>query len=303
MKNITHNEEALHGYGGTNDFVSDRVPEQIIGFEGFRIVELASGEDFKVSVAPKNKYFFLLSGAGEYVVGNVAGPLSTNSVLFVAFDQNFEFHCTEDCVVVILTFSALLKESADYLDKLAQRFSHSHLSYNPVLPLNDPIILFGRGIYEMVKREKVTPWYTELKRREIFYLIINSYTTDQILSFFYPQLEQRNSFRSIIIHNCDRVRNVDDLIKLTGICRTNFYRRFNTEFGMPIHRWIQQRNAYAVRELAAVPGMTVKRMMQERGFATASNFIRFCRQYFGCTPIELIQQCRKDRNESLKANN
>lgn len=292
-------ERNFAGYGAAVSLVGDCLEEQIIGFDGFRVVELADGEAFRLSVAPKNKFFFLLEGEGRYVVGKQQGVLSTNSVMFIGFNSSFEFYGTHACRAVMLSFNALLKENEEHLGKMKGRHGAGTPAYRPVLPLNDAIRYFGLGICEMVAREQMTPWYTDLKRRELFFLICSSYTPQEVLALFRPLFEEKNSFRNLVLHNVDNVKSIEELIDITGFCRTNFYKRFSREFGMPVHRWMQLRTAYAVRELASQPGMTVRKMRMEGGFATPSNFIRFTRQYFGMTPMELIQSCRRNRRPSV----
>lgn len=262
-------------------------------FQGFRVLDLVEGDVLESGDIPNNHFVFLLKGEAEISLNGAESlHMSDGQMLLATLNMQLRMLCCASCRVMIHTFSALLSECEEQVNSLYKLNGNYKEQHQPILPLHPLIRQFGQNVYELVKYDKMTPWMTRLKRLEIFSLITLTNDVDNVLSFFYPLLNKQYSFRSMVISRSAQYSTVDELIKESGLCRTNFYRRFKREFGMPVNKWLQMRRAFAVRESAGFPGMNVKTLMSMHGFTSSSNFVRFCTTYFGCMPSELICDVR-----------
>ena len=262
-------------------------------FQGFRVLDLVEGDALESGVIPNNHFVFLLEGEAEVAL-NGAEPLhmADGQMMLATLNMSLHMRCCDTCRVMIHTFSALLPECEAQVNSMYKLNCNYKEQHQPILPLHPLIRQFGQNVYELVKYGKMTPWMTHLKRLEIFSLISITNDVDNVLSFFYPLLNKQYSFRSMVMSKSVQGCTVDDLIKESGLCRTNFYRRFKREFGMPAKKWLQMKRAFAVRETAGFPGMNVKTLMSTHGFLSSNNFLQFCMTYFGCTPSELISDVK-----------
>lgn len=262
-------------------------------FQGFRVLDLVEEDVLRTGCIPNNHFIFLLNGAATVSLNHgESRTMSDGQMMLVTINMSLHLQCHRSCRILIHTFNALLPECEEQVNNMYKLNSNYSEQHTPILPLHPLIKQFGQSVYELVKYRKMTPWITRLKRLEIFSLITLTQDVDNVLSFFYPLLNKQYSFRSIVLANTNATATVDDLQKASGLCRTNFYRRFKREFGMPVGQWLKMRKAFAIRESAGFPGMNVKTLMAEYGFTCPVSFVRFCQTYFGCMPNALIHDVR-----------
>ena len=125
---------------------------------------------------------------------------------------------------------------------------------------------------------------------ELLLIISKFYTRREVALLLYPMIGLSLDFRSFVLQNYLKASNVDDLVQMSGMGRSNFDAKFNREFGMPPRQWMLKQIAKQVRHRASEPVVTIKQMINQFGFNSATHFNRFCRQQFDLTPGELIRQ-------------
>ena len=72
--------------------------------------------------------------------------------------------------------------------------------------------------------------------------------------------------------------------------RTSFYNKFIEEFRMSPKHWMQEQLKQHIYMKASVPGISIKELIDEFNFNSATQFNRFCLREFDCTPGELIKK-------------
>ncbi|GHU08849.1 hypothetical protein FACS189431_5840 [Alphaproteobacteria bacterium] len=88
------------------------------------------------------------------------------------------------------------------------------------------------------------------------------------------------------------VKNIDELVKLSGLKRKTFDRQFNDEFGMPPYQWILKQKAKHIYYALSETNEQMQEIMKRYGFTIAPHFTRFCKDYFNATPLELRKRFR-----------
>lgn len=261
-------------------------------FQGFRILDLQEGDELVNGFIPKNHFFFLLEGKARFSMNEgIYDQLSDGQMLLVPLNATSQLIALQHCKIVIHSFSSLLPEAEAQVNLLYKQNPDYKEQHIPILPIHPLVRSFGWNVYEIIRYGKMNPTLMRLKRLEIFTLLVNTLSIDNLLSFFYPLLNKQYSFRTIVINSPSMV-TVDDLVSRSGMCRTKFYQRFKQEFHMSVHQWLQLRRAFQVREVAGYPGMTVKALMTNMKFASSSTFVSFCQTFYGCTPSALIASVR-----------
>jgi len=103
-------------------------------------------------------------------------------------------------------------------------------------------------------------------------------------------------FKKFVLENYMKVKTIEQLISMMHIAKSTFYKRFSKEFGLSAQQWIINKKKECILLNSTQSNMTVKSLMYKSGFDTASNFTRFCKSNFGCTPTELLEN-RKTTND------
>lgn len=268
----------------------------------FFTFELAPGDTLLKGERRVNYIVALVKGTGSAVTNlsntvtatteNTEVQVATDEMLFIAADDSFLFKADTAVKGVALSFDVW---PIDDIEMNGFSYGEKKLTIEKrclKLPINEIVRCFWENLYSVITSSAMSPGLSIIKRKELFYYIYLLADKNERDAFLLPALNQKCSFRSLVLNNCDKVNDTEDLVRLSGMCRTNFYRRFKQEFNMPIYRWMQKRRAYAVRLSAAEPDMNVQKLMQKHQFSSASNFIRFCRMYYNCNPNELIRRAR-----------
>lgn len=136
----------------------------------------------------------------------------------------------------------------------------------------------------------------ELMEKELFFLIRGFYTKEEIARLFHPIIGPDFLFKKMIMENYQKVGSIESLIFISNMGRSSFFTKFKNVFGMTAKQWIlKQRNRRILNE-AQRSGMTVKELMAKFMFDSQSSFTRYCKQYFSCTPKQLIERyCVENR--------
>jgi AraC-like DNA-binding protein len=131
--------------------------------------------------------------------------------------------------------------------------------------------------------------FHEMKQQEMFLLFRWFYTKEQIAELFYPMIGCSLDFKALIIENYNKVAHVDELARLSHMSRSSFDEAFKKEFGVSAGKWLLQRKAQNVLYHMSEPGVTLSDIMVRFDFSSPSHLTRFCKQHFGRTPREIMQ--------------
>lgn len=100
------------------------------------------------------------------------------------------------------------------------------------------------------------------------------------------------------MHNHTKVDNIEQLISLSNMGRSCFFIKFNEVFGMTAKQWMLKQKNQRILEKMTKPRVCIKDIIEELGFDSQGNFNRYCKQHFGCTPKQLIEQCQATNQTS-----
>lgn len=278
-----------------NDLDKSYTPTNSVqGFEGFRIVTLDSGEVMDHCINNAMHLIMMIDGTAKIYKEGVPGYLESTDMYLLPHNLDFRLMGDRNCKFLHFAFYMLPESILRYLQKVCDGHHSIHYNPNNYLEQNHLMQSFLQSIQVALEGNNsfvLTARYMKLKAYELFHLILTSYNKESLRRFFTPVIDSKTDFRNFLFENYAKVKSVHELIDLSGLSRTKFYRRFNGEMGMSVYHWMQLQKARTIRDAASEPGMTVATLRSRFEFVSPGNFVRYCRTYFGCTPLQLIRRC------------
>lgn len=178
------------------------------------------------------------------------------------------------------------------LDNSPSNLNGSGFLKPSLLNIDESLIKLSEILLNLIKRGINCLYYQGLIRETIFFLFEMSYTKEQVTNFFYPILNPGFKFKNFIYNNYKQAPTVNELIELSRLSRTAFYKMFKEEFGLPAKKWLVQKKMSLIIEKFKDDQLTIKEIMFETGFDNHSQFSRFCKTNFGEIPSNLIRKFR-----------
>lgn len=264
------------------------------GFEGFRVVTLEHGQVLDNCISNAIHLIMMMDGTMKIDRDGVPGYLESMDMYLVPHNAEFRLVGDRECKLIHFSFYSLPDVIHDYLRNLCEASRLIPSNPNHYLEQNHLVRSYLQSMQAVVESDNssvLTNRYMRLKAYELFHLLLTTYDKMSLATFFAPLIRCKTDFRDFLFENCDKVETVHKLIALSGLSRAKFYRTFNREMGMSVYRWMQLQKARAIRDAAAEPKMTVSSLCSRFGFVSPGNFVRYCRNYFGCTPLQLIHRC------------
>jgi len=137
--------------------------------------------------------------------------------------------------------------------------------------------------------------FHELKHQEMFLIFRWFYSKEQLAQLFYPIIGRSLNFRALVLENYLKIKNVNELAVLSMMGRSSFDIMFKKEFGMSAGQWLLKQKAKHVKFAMSMPEASINDIMATFEFNSATHFNRFCKQQFGCTPLEMITKLKEER--------
>jgi AraC-like DNA-binding protein len=192
-----------------------------------------------------------------------------------------------DTELLVLTFDvmqdvcdkAMLQSYLPYYSQLTYTFTPTPIRY-PLTSFVELLITYLKGGIDCEHLH-------EIKEKELFMVLRRCYSKEEIMNLLYPIIGVTD-FKSFVLRNYRDVENVSELVDLSDMGRTAFDCKFREVFGESARQWMLKQMAMRIRYKAMDPEITIKDVMNEFKFNSATHFNRFCKQQFNCTPGELL---------------
>jgi AraC-like DNA-binding protein len=197
----------------------------------------------------------------------------------------------QDSALLVLTFD-VLRNVCDKVMLHSYRSLSSQMAYSfSPTPIRFPLTSFIDLLVTYLNGGIDCEHLHEIKEKEFFLVLRRCYSKEEIIHFLEPIIGD-SDFKGFIQHNNLEVESVTELVDMSGMGRTAFDSKFREVFGMSARQWMLQQTAKHVRYKAKDPEITIRSMMNEFKFNSATHFYRFCKQQFDCTPGELLRKSR-----------
>ena len=124
-------------------------------------------------------------------------------------------------------------------------------------------------------------------------LLRGYYSLEDLYILLKSVIGSSDNFKDFVLENYQHVNDVSDFALLAHMSVRNFQRKFKEEFKWPVREWLNERRAERILRDIRNTDKSIAEIATSYGFATASYFTVFCKQYFGMTPSELRRRSKQ----------
>ena len=135
--------------------------------------------------------------------------------------------------------------------------------------------------------------FHRLKQEELCILLRGYYSLEDLYILLKSVIGSSDNFKDFVLENYQHVNDVSDFALLAHMSVRNFQRKFKEEFKWPVREWLNERRAERILRDIRNTDKRIAEIATSYGFATASYFTVFCKQYFGMTPSELRRRSKQ----------
>ncbi|MDR0750011.1 MAG: helix-turn-helix transcriptional regulator [Tannerellaceae bacterium] len=198
--------------------------------------------------------------------------------------------CLSWCNGIIFLFKTLEGIYDKPVSQAYWKIASQHEQAVTLLPIHYVLSDYLDLLLRYMRNGICCPKMDKIKTQELFLLLQNLYTKEEIANLFHPILGKSLSFKEKVLQNYQDIKNVNELAGILGMGRSNFDIQFKKEFGMPPLRWMLKEKAKRIRFSIAESDITLSDIMQKYDFNSPTHLNRFCKQQFGCSPTELMKK-------------
>jgi AraC-like DNA-binding protein len=196
-----------------------------------------------------------------------------------------------DSLLLVMTFD-VLENVCDKVMLSSYRSVQGQHTYDfTPTPVRYPLTSFVELLINYLKGGISCEHLHEIKEKEFFLVLRRCYSMEEIVNLLYP-LIGISDFKSFVLQNYSEVESVSELADLSQMGRTAFDIKFREVFGVSARQWMLGQMAKHIRYKAMDPEISIRSIMNEFKFNSATHFYRFCKQQFNCTPGELLKKSR-----------
>ncbi len=258
---------------------------------GFKIYHYPEGHKVKVDNQLTNNLNFVTKGkAIIHYNQTFTIDIAAEEMVLIPEGSDIVVEMLEPTSVVLMRFDT-------YTSTCRQLNGEDYSEYVPLdgyklypTPILAPLQQFLNLLIEVMTKGIDCIHYHDCKRKEFFFYLKGYYSKEQIVKLMYPLLSKEFKFKNFVYKNYHHVNNVIDLIKLSDMGRSQFFERFKEEFGVTAKQWMIRKKSEAILLRLSEPEASIKEIMFDFGFNSASQFNRFCKQYLGDNPSSLVHK-------------
>lgn len=260
---------------------------------GFVYKELKKGQEFTGRQISVHQLLFFLDGSCEIdYVPYTGRTFSGGEMILLPYHASFTGRVTENLRLLTMLFEAPLSGCDKLLLHSYDKFRAVCYDFQPT-PIRYPLSGFFDLLVYCLRNGMSCAHLHEMKHRELFMLLRGFYTKMEIAYLFHEIINQSFDFRKFIYNNHMSVCTLNGLIALSNMSRSTFMRKFKKEFKETAYQWMLKQISLRIVQRLADPDVTIKEIMAQFGFTSYSNFNRFCKRHYDCSPRELSIRSRR----------
>lgn len=156
--------------------------------------------------------------------------------------------------------------------------------------IKPPLDRFVDQIIGYIRAGVMLSYMNVLKHYELSILLKHYYSRDELVRLLHPLFGQSMQFKDLVLLNYSNVENVEQLAEICNMNRRTFDRKFNEIFNMPPQKWMNNQKAINIKQYLSDPNATIASAMIHFHFNYWASFNRYCKQYLGSAPSEIIKK-------------
>lgn len=267
---------------------------------GFKKISSRGGGYYKGVVNSYYNLVFMLKGEAEFSYNNfLERVICEGEILLVPSETEFLVHSLKDSCLLVLTFDERVNSLCDkgllYYCQSCYRPEIQYTSH--ILKMTSQLHLLLEQVEKYIELQLLCPYMSDLKEKELFALFPHNYSKEELCEFFYPISISDIYFRTKIIECLRKKMGVAEMANHLNMSPKTFGRRFMEEFGEMPRVWLQKQKAKQIKVHLLHPQATLMDIVVEYNFTDMSHFSKFCKEHYGCTPMEILKLIR-EKNKS-----
>lgn len=254
---------------------------------GFKYYEVKKGVSLREVSGKGNYIVFVLKGGVQLSCNEFDMIARTGEMIFIHRNSLVKYENLEDSEYVVAIFENITQLCVKTaLAELMEFKKKTKYEIKP-FPIKDPLKRFLDLLTFYLKDGASCKHLHDIKIQEMFYIFRAYYTKEELASFLYAIIGASQDFRYKVLDNYAHVSTVQELANVCGMSVVTFKRQFVEEFGEAPSTWLQKRLVSFVTFRLADQTVPLKQIIEELNFSSLSNFVRFCKKYYGKTPGEI----------------
>ena len=260
---------------------------------GFKKIHYPADKQVVINRIPLHSIVFLSKGKlNVYLQDNSKFEVTEGQMFFIAQGSKTLIDVLQESNLFMLGFEEYLAicnqdSKLDYTDYIGDEKTTIN-----TLTLKKALIHFLESVDDILTLGIKCNAYHELKMREFFFLLKAYYTPLEVSNLMRAIFDKEFKFKDFIHSNYAQVKNANELVELSEMGRTQFFEQFKKVFGVSVKQWLIQKKAEEIQERLMEPGSSIKEVMLDFGFSSASQFNRFCRYYLGNSPSQIATEAK-----------
>ncbi|MDR1091240.1 MAG: AraC family transcriptional regulator [Prevotella sp.] len=261
---------------------------------GFKYSTIKAGATLEKMDTSCNHLLFLKEGLIHINCDEYVGQsIKKHECILIPKGARMSCRAIQDSGLLVMTFD-VLQNVCDKAMLHSYHAQHADVAYHfAPTTIRYPLTSFVDLLISYLKGGIDCEHLHEIKEKEFFLVLRRCYSKEEIINLLHPIIGV-SRFKGFVLQNYMNVDSVTELAELSGMRRTIFDIRFREVFGMSARQWMLRQIAKHIRYKAMDPEVTIRDIMDEFKFNSATHFCRFCKQQFNCTPKELLKNSREE---------
>lgn len=252
--------------------------------------ELEKGKFFGFEQAPAHQLLIFMGGSCTMSYGEFVGhKFSAGQMVFIHRHSCYVGQVIEDIKLLIMSFEAPIGKYDRMVLACQARRTEVKYDFRPT-PIRYPLTEFFHLLVYCLQEGVSAPLLYEQKHQEIFIYLTAFYTKEELAHLFHEVMGKSIKLREFIYEHYENVDTLDELIELSDMSRAVFFRKFKEEFKETAYQWMLKQKCHKILCYLEQSETTIKEVIDKFKFSSFSNFNRFCKNNYGCTPRQLIEK-------------
>jgi AraC-like DNA-binding protein len=254
------------------------------------IRRVAKGDTWK-ETSCHHSLIFLLEGSAEITVGYFHPKEIRKGLLsFVRSGDQLCLFSTNNIIFITVRTMTLteinsclnLKEYAQKMQDGSADVDETNLSV--IMP---SIWHYLKGLYTAIDDGIRSKGYFDAKIKELFMLMHNYYSRQELFRIFLPALSNDIAFSDAVKTSWYKYKTIDDLAAAMNFTPSSFYRHFQKTFGCTAQQWITEQKKILIYRDLTDNNTNFKELADKYWFSSVTSFYNWCVKTYGSTPGDM----------------
>ena len=258
------------------------------------VAKIVKGEKGVLEL-PANEIVFFIEGRIRFTFDNFPDHEGVKGQgIFLPAGGRYAYEATGNSMVIIFRLKGPVQLCENFKIERLNGIGDSQGDHLPrtrkwfsILHITPRLWHFLDGINDCISDGISCRCYFELKIRELLLLLRAYYSKEELHDFFFLVLSGDTAFSEYVRLRWKRFNSVKELAASMNLTHKQFYSRFVAVFNRTPQEWMMEGKADIIRNEITSTGKQFKQIAFENGFASDTQFTRFCKRTLGKTPTEI----------------